>query len=85
LEAEGKKMIRHQILEQMRRNGDDLASVKSRLERIEYRVDGINQGLGGVDGKLGGLERKIDELTRNLPKIVGEVMRDVLDERDRKR
>jgi hypothetical protein len=38
-----------------------------------------------VGGKFGGLERKVDEWTKNLPKLFGEVMRDVLDERDRKR
>jgi hypothetical protein len=78
-------MMKLQILEQMRCNGDDLAAIKSQLERFENRLDGIGQRLGCVDGDLGGLERKIDELTRNLPKIVGEVMRDVLDERDRMR
>jgi archaellum component FlaC len=78
-------MTRRQILEQTRRNGDDLASVKSQLERIENRLDGIDRKLGGFDGRHGGLERTVDELTENLPKLIGEVMRDVLDERDRKR
>jgi archaellum component FlaC len=78
-------MIRRQILEQTRRNGDDLAAIKSRLERIENRLGGIGQRLGGVEGSLGGIDRKLDELTANLPGIVGEVMREVLDERDRKR
>jgi uncharacterized protein YoxC len=69
-EVEGEKMVTRHILEQTRRNGDDLAGVKSRLDRVEQKLDG--------------LERKFDGLTKNLPKIVGEVMRDVLDERDRK-
>jgi hypothetical protein len=62
-EVEGETLVTHHILEQTRRNGDDLAAVKSRLE----------------------LERQFDGLNRNLPKIVGEVMRDVLDERDGRR
>jgi tetrahydromethanopterin S-methyltransferase subunit G len=70
-EAEGEKIVTRHILEQTRRNGDDLAAVKSRLDRVEQKLDGV--------------ERKVDGLTKNLPKIVGEVMRDVLDERDRKR
>jgi hypothetical protein len=69
-EVEGEKLVTRHILEQTRRNGDDLAAVKSRLDRVELKLDG--------------LERKFDGLSRNLPKIVGEVMRDVLDERDRK-
>jgi hypothetical protein len=65
------KIVTRHILEQTRRNGDDLAAVKSRLDRVEQKLDGV--------------ERKVDGLAKNLPKIVGEVMRDVLDERDRKR
>jgi archaellum component FlaC len=84
-EVEGEKLVTRHILEQTRRNGDDLAAVKSRLDRVENRLDGIDKRLGGVEQKLGGVERKFDGLTKNLPKIVGEVMRDVLDERDRKR
>jgi hypothetical protein len=71
-------MVTRHILEQTRRNGDDLATVKSRLDRVEQRLDTL-------DRKFDGLDRKFDGLNRNLPKIVGEVMRDVLDERDRKR
>jgi hypothetical protein len=77
-EVEGEKIVTRHILEQTRRNGDDLAAVKSRLDRVEQRLDGL-------DRKFDGLDRKFDGLNRNLPKIVGEVMRDVLDERDRKR
>jgi hypothetical protein len=69
-EVEGEKLVTRHILEQTRRNGDDLAAIKSRLDRVEHRLDGV--------------ERKIDGLTRSLPTIVGAVMREVLDERDRK-
>jgi archaellum component FlaC len=84
-EVEGEKLVTRHILEQTRRNGDDLAAVKSRLDRVENRLDGVAQRLVGVEQKLGGVERKFDGLTKTLPKIIGEVMRDVLDERDRKR
>jgi uncharacterized protein YoxC len=82
-EVEGEKMVTRHILEQTRRNGDDLAAVKARLDRVENRLDGVEQRLGGVEHRLGGVERKVDTLTRNLPKIVSDVMREVLDERDR--
>jgi hypothetical protein len=68
-EVEGEKIVTRHILEQTRRNGDDLAAVKSRLDRVEQKLDG--------------LERKFDGLSKSLPKIVGEVVRDVLDERER--
>jgi tetrahydromethanopterin S-methyltransferase subunit G len=32
--------MRVHILEQTRRNGDDLAAVKSRLDRVEQKLDG---------------------------------------------
>jgi uncharacterized protein YoxC len=69
-EVEGEKLVTRHILEQTRRNGDDLATVKSRLDRVEQKVDGLG--------------RKVDGLTKSLPEIVGEVMREVLDERERK-
>jgi archaellum component FlaC len=84
-EVEGEKLVTRHILAQSRRNADDLAVIKSRLDRVEHRLDGVDQRLGGVEGTVGGLAQKLDTLTRNLPKIVGEVMREVLDERDRQR
>jgi predicted nucleic acid-binding Zn-ribbon protein len=83
-EVEGEKLVTRHILEQTRRNGDDLAAVKSRLDRVELKLDGVERNVDGLERKFDRLERKFDGLTKNLPKIVGEVMRDVLDERDRK-
>jgi predicted nucleic acid-binding Zn-ribbon protein len=83
-EVEGEKMVTRHILEQTRRNGDDLAAVKSRLDRVEQKLDGVERKVGGLERKVDGLERKVDGLNKNLPKIVGEVMREVLAERDHK-
>ena len=47
-EVEGEKMVTRHILEQTRRNGDDLATVKSRLDRVENRLDAVEQKLGGT-------------------------------------
>jgi len=81
-EVEGKKMVTRHILAQTRRNSDDLAAVITRLDRVERKVDGLEQKLEQVDLRL---TRKVDDLTKDLPTIVGDVMREVLDERDRKR
>jgi uncharacterized protein YoxC len=70
LEVEGEKLVTRHILEQTRRNGDDLAAVKTRLDRVEQKVDG--------------LDKKFDGLIKSLPRIVGDVMRAVLRERDEK-
>jgi len=81
-EVEGEKMVTRHILEQTRRNGDDLAAIKTRLERVEEKLDGVD--LKGLVGKVDGLDKKVDGLAQNLPRIVGDVMRDVLRERDDK-
>jgi uncharacterized protein YoxC len=74
-EVEGEKMVTRHILDQTRRNGDDLAAIKSRLDRVDQRVDGL-------DRKVDGLNLKVNHLTRDLPTIVANVMRQVLRERD---
>jgi hypothetical protein len=79
-EVEGEKLVTRHILEQTRRNGDDLAAIKSRLDRVEEKLDGVD--LKGLVRKVDGLDRKVDDLTRSLPSIVGEVMREVLRERN---
>jgi uncharacterized protein YoxC len=44
-EVEGEKMVTRHILEQTRRNSDDLAAIKSRLDRVERKVDGLTKSL----------------------------------------
>jgi hypothetical protein len=63
-----------QILQQTCRNGDDLAAVKSRLDRVEQRLD-------RVENKLDGLDMKFSAFLRDYPTAVGEIMRQVLRER----
>ena len=70
-EVEGEKMVTRHVLEQTRRNSDDLAAIKTRLGRVEQKVDGL-----GVE---------IADLKKSLPAIVGDVMREVLREQDTKR
>ena len=82
-EVEGEKMVTRHILEQTRRNGDDLATVKTRLDQVETR---LGARLDGVESGLGGLTHKVDGLVRSLPEIVGEAVREAFrEERERKR
>jgi hypothetical protein len=72
-------MVTRHVLEQTRRNSDDLAAIKTRLGRVESRLDGVESGLGRV-------EQKVDGLARTLPDIVGEAVREAFrEERERKR
>jgi tetrahydromethanopterin S-methyltransferase subunit G len=73
-EVEGEKLVTRYILEQSRRNGDDLAAVKTRLDRVEQKLDGL-------DSRMLSLEREF----RNFPTIVGEVVREAFRERDEDR
>jgi tetrahydromethanopterin S-methyltransferase subunit G len=81
-EVEGEKMVTRHILEHTRHNSDDLAAIKSRLDRLEQRFDGLDSKVGGLDRKVDGLDLKVSYLTRDLPTIVADVMREVLRERD---
>jgi hypothetical protein len=82
-EVEGEELVTRHILEQTRRNGDDLSAIKTRLDRVEEKLDGVD--LKSLARKVDGLDKKFDGLTKNLPGIVGDVMREVLRERDDKR
>jgi hypothetical protein len=44
-EVDGENLVSRSILEQTRRNGDDLASVKTRLDRVETRLDRVDTRL----------------------------------------
>lgn len=73
-EVEGEKLVTRHILEQTRHNSDDLAAIKTRLDRVEGKVDGVAQDLTGLRGMVMGL-------TTALPGMIGDVMREVLRER----
>ena len=67
-EVEGEKLVTRHILEQSRRNADDLAAVKTRLDRVERKVDGVAEDLGSV-------KQTVEGLVRELPKIIGDALR----------
>jgi uncharacterized protein YoxC len=67
-EVEGEKLVTRHILEQARRNADDLAAVKTRLDRVERKVDGVAEDLGSV-------KQTVEGLVRDLPKIIGDASR----------
>jgi len=73
-EVEGEKLVTRHILEQTRRNGDDLAAIKTRLGRVEAKLDGVD--LKALVQKVDGLDSKVDALTKTLPGIVSDALSD---------
>lgn len=63
-EVDGEKLLSRYILNQSRQNGDELAALKTRVDRIEEKVDRLDAGLSA--------------LRKELPTIVAEAMREVL-------
>src|SRR5262249_55711156 len=80
-EVEGEKLVTRHILEQTRRNSEDLAAIKSRLDRVERKVNGLEQKVDGLDRKLDGMDLEVHRLARELPTVVADVIRQVLRER----
>jgi uncharacterized protein YoxC len=70
-EVEGEKMVTRHILEQTRRNSDDLAAIKTRLDRVEGKVDVMQTTVNS-------LQTTVNALVRELPQIVGEAVREAL-------
>ena len=77
-ETEGEKMLSRYILTQARQNGDDLAALKTRVDRIEEKIDGLDQKVDRLEQKIGHVEIGLGTLRRDLPSIVADAMRDVL-------
>jgi uncharacterized protein YoxC len=91
-EVEGEKMVTRHILEQTRRNSDDLAAIKTRLDRVEGKVDvlqttvnGLQTTVNGLQTTVNGLQTTVNGLVRELPQIVGEAVREAMPKRRGKR
>jgi hypothetical protein len=74
-EVEGEKLVTRHILEQTRRNGDDLATIKRQLDGVDLK--GLVQKVDGLDRKVDLLDRTVKDLAKSLPVIVAETMRQV--------
>jgi hypothetical protein len=83
-EVEGEKLVTRHILEQTRRNSDDLAAIKTRMDRFEQRFDGLEQKVDGLDRKIDGVDIKVSRLARELPTTIADVVRDVMREHNTK-
>jgi tetrahydromethanopterin S-methyltransferase subunit G len=75
-EVDGEKLLSRYILKQARQNGDDLAAIKARVDRIEEKVDRLETEMRGLRSDFNSSQEK-------LPGIIAEVMRDVLGENRR--
>jgi len=80
-EVEGEKLVTRHILEQTRRNGDDLATIKKQLEgvdlkRLVQKVDGLESKVDSLESQVGRVDAKLTSLAHSLPAIIAEAMRE---------
>ena len=80
-EVDGEKLVTRYILEQTRRNGDDLAAIKTRLDRVESRLDAVNPGSTGLSNRSNCWMRRSRIWSGTCPEIVSDAVRQVLAER----
>jgi hypothetical protein len=81
-EVEGEKLVTRHILEQTRRNGDDLATIKKQLDGVDLK--GLVQKVDGLEWKLGSVDAKLTALAHGLPTMIAEAMRKALGKRRKK-
>jgi hypothetical protein len=81
-EVEGEKLVTRHILEQTRRNGDDLATIKRQLDGVDLK--GLVQKVDGLEWKLGSVDAKLTALAHSLPTMIAEAMRKTLSKRGKK-
>jgi hypothetical protein len=74
-DVEGEKLVTRHILEQTRRNADDLAAIEGRLGRIATQ-------LGEFAVRFDRSDAELRALRRDLPGLIAETLRDLLRERD---
>ena len=91
-EVEGEKLVTRHILEQTRRNGDDLATLKrdmtglrSDMTSLRGDVTSLANDLNGkidtLRSDLTGLRGTVHGLAANLPGIVADAVRDGMEKR----
>jgi peptidoglycan hydrolase CwlO-like protein len=68
-EVDGEKLLSRYILKQVRQNGDDLAAIKTRVDRIEEKVEGLDQKIEGLDQKVDRLDQKVDRLEQKVDRL----------------
>jgi hypothetical protein len=88
-EVEGEKLVTRHILEQTRRNGDDLATIKGQLDgvdlkRLVQKVDSLESKVDGLEWKIGSVDAKLTALAHSLPTMIAEAMRKALGKRRKK-
>jgi chromosome segregation ATPase len=68
-EVDGEKLVTRYILEQARKNGDDLAAIKGRLGRLEARFDGLETRFDRLETRVAGLEARFDGLETRFDRL----------------
>ena len=81
-EVEGEKLVTRHVLEQTRRNGDDLATIKGQLDGVDLKR--LVQKVDSLEWKVGSVDAKLTALAHSLPTMIAEAMRKALGKRRKK-
>jgi hypothetical protein len=65
-EVQGEKAVTRHILEQSRRNGEEFAAVKSRLDRVETKLDHLAIDVTIIKAELAHHTRLFDVLAQDM-------------------
>ena len=72
-EVEGEKLVTRHILEQTRRNGDDLAAIRKQLDGVDLK--GLVQKVDSLEWKIGSVDAKLTALAHSLPTMIADALR----------
>lgn len=78
-------MMRQELLELVRREGEISTDIKASLGQIEGRFDGMGTGLCGLERRIDDLSHKIDRFRHNLPRVIRDAVREAIEPLLRKR
>jgi hypothetical protein len=81
-EVEGEKLVTRHILEQTRRNGDDLATIRKQFDGVDLKR--LVQNVDSLEWKIGSVDAKLTALAHSLPTMIAETMRKALSKRRKK-
>lgn len=78
-------MMRRELLELVRRDGDDLTTLMRRVDGLHHKFDGLSGEFGDLRAEFVSLRGEFRSLRESLPGIVGDAVREAIEPLTRRR